>query len=112
LWLVPIAAVILFLIWPDMQFGHGDIVTSVLLVGLGPVTAIPLLLFGLAASRVPLSWMGFMQYLAPTLQFIIGVVVMQEPMPLPRLIGFALVWIGLIVLSLDSVRHARAVRTK
>ena len=112
LWLLPIAAVILVIVWPTMQFGHGDVGTSLLLAGLGPVTAIPLLLFGLAASRLPLSWMGFMQYLAPTLQFIIGVVVMHEPMPTARWIGFALVWTGLIVLSLDSVRHARAVRIK
>lgn len=112
LWLTPIAVVILVLVWPTMQFGHGDLATTLLLVGLGPVTAIPLLLFGLAASRVPLSWMGFMQYLAPTLQFIIGVAVMSEPMPAARWAGFALVWIALTVLSLDSVRHARAVRTK
>lgn len=112
LWLLPIAVVILVIVWPTMQFGHGDVGTSLLLAGLGPVTAIPLLLFGLAASRLPLSWMGFMQYLAPTLQFIIGVVVMHEPMPTARWIGFALVWTGLIVLSLDSVRHARAVRIK
>lgn len=112
MWLAPVAAVILALSWPSMQFGHGDIATTLLLVGLGPVTAIPLLLFGYAASKVPLAWMGFMQYVAPTLQFIVGVVVMHEPMPLPRLIGFALVWTGLIFLSLDSLRHARSVRTK
>ena len=112
LWLIPIAAVILIIVWPDMQFGHGDALTSVLLAGLGPVTAIPLLLFGLAASRVPLSWMGFMQYLAPTLQFIIGVFVMHEPMPLPRLIGFALVWTGLVVLVVDGLRAERRKRLR
>lgn len=111
LWLVPIAVVILALTWPTLQFGHGDPLTTVLLIGLGPVTAIPLLLFGFAASKVPLAWMGFMQYVAPTLQFLVGVLIMHEPMPLPRLIGFALVWIGLIFLSLDSLRHARTNRT-
>ncbi len=112
LWLVPVAIVILVISWPTLQFGHGDALTSVLLVGLGPVTAIPLLLFGYAASKVPLAWMGFMQYLAPSLQFMVGVVIMHEPMPLPRLLGFALVWVGLIFLSLDSWRHARSIRTK
>lgn len=110
LWLVPVAAVILVINWPTVQFGHGDPLTTALLIGLGPVTAIPLLLFGYAASKVPLAWMGFMQYVAPTLQFIVGVAIMHEPMPLPRLIGFALVWTGLIFLSYDSLRHARSVR--
>ncbi|MEY4476742.1 MAG: EamA family transporter RarD [Actinomycetota bacterium] len=111
LWLAPVAIGILAFSWPTVQFGHGDIWTTVLLIGLGPVTAIPLLLFGYAASKVPMAWMGFMQYFAPTIQFIVGVVVMHEPMPLPRLIGFALVWTGLIFLSLDSLRHARAIRS-
>jgi chloramphenicol-sensitive protein RarD len=111
LWLAPVAIGILAISWPTVQFGHGDIWTTVLLVGLGPVTAIPLLLFGYAASKVPMAWMGFMQYFAPTIQFIVGVAVMHEPMPLPRLIGFALVWTGLIILSLDSLRHARAIRS-
>ena len=110
LWLAPVAVVILAISWPTIQFGHGDPVTTALLIGLGPVTAIPLLLFGYAASKVPMAWMGFMQYFAPTIQFIVGVVVMHEPMPPARLAGFALVWAGLIVLSLDSIRHARAVR--
>ena len=110
LWLAPVAVVILAISWPTIQFGHGDPVTTALLIGLGPVTAIPLLLFGYAASKVPMAWMGFMQYFAPTIQFIVGVVVMHEPMPAARLAGFALVWAGLIVLSLDSIRHARAVR--
>jgi chloramphenicol-sensitive protein RarD len=110
LWLAPVATIILALSWPTIQFGHGDPVTTALLVGLGPVTAIPLLLFGYAASKVPMAWMGFMQYFAPTIQFIVGVVVMHEPMPAARLAGFALVWTGLIVLSLDSIRHARVAR--
>lgn len=110
LWLAPVAVVILAISWPTIQFGHGDPVTTALLVGLGPVTAIPLLLFGYAASKVPMAWMGFMQYFAPTIQFIVGVVVMHEPMPAARLAGFALVWTGLIVFSLDSIRHARVTR--
>jgi chloramphenicol-sensitive protein RarD len=71
------------------------------------VTAIPLLLFGYAASKVPLSWMGFMQYVSPTLQFLVGVVVMSEPMPPVRLLGFALVWVGLLILMVDAVVRNR-----
>lgn len=112
LWLVPVAVIILAITWPTLQFGHGDPLTSILLVGLGPVTAVPLLLFGFAASKVPLAWMGFMQYVAPTIQFIVGVVIMGEPMPPARLLGFALVWTALIVLSMDSVRFARAARNR
>ena len=111
-WLVPVAVGILAFSWPTVQFGHGDIWTTVLLIGLGPVTAIPLLLFGYAASKVPMAWMGFMQYFAPTIQFIVGVAVMHEPMPTARWIGFALVWTGLGVLVFDSLRAERRKRLR
>ncbi len=109
-WLVPVALVLVGMeaVAGSLNFGDGDIWTTVLLIGLGPVTAIPLLLFGFAASKVPLSWLGFMQYVAPTLQFLIGVFVMGEPMPPIRLLGFALVWIGLLMLMIDAaVRNRR-----
>jgi chloramphenicol-sensitive protein RarD len=104
-WLVPVALVFVSVeaVAGTLNFGDGDVRTTVLLIGLGPVTAIPLLLFGFASSKVPLSWMGFMQYLAPTLQFVIGVFVMNEPMPPIRLLGFALVWVGLLILMVDAV---------
>lgn len=108
-WLVPVAVVFVTVeaLAGSLNFGDGDVWTTVLLIGLGPVTAIPLLLFGFAASKVPLSWMGFMQYLAPTLQFLIGVFVMNEPMPPVRLLGFALVWVGLLILMVDVVVRNR-----
>ncbi len=108
-WLVPVALVFVSVeaVAGTLNFGEGDVWTTVLLIGLGPVTAIPLLLFGFASSKVPLSWMGFMQYLAPTLQFVIGVFVMNEPMPPIRLLGFALVWVGLLVLMVDAVARNR-----
>jgi chloramphenicol-sensitive protein RarD len=107
LWLVPVAIAFLSIAGASgtLNFGNGDIGQTMLLAMLGPVTAIPLLLFGFAASKVPMSWMGFMQYIAPTLQFIIGAFVMHEPMPVARWIGFALVWIGLIALTFDLVRR-------
>lgn len=108
-WLVPVALVFVSVeaVAGTLNFGDDNVWTTILLIGLGPVTAIPLLLFGFASSKVPLSWMGFMQYLAPTLQFLIGVFVMNEPMPPIRLLGFALVWVGLLILMVDAVARNR-----
>lgn len=78
-----------------------------LLAGTGFVTAVPLLLFGAAANRVPLSTIGLMQYLAPVLQFVIGVAVRHEEMPTSRYVGFALVWVALLVLVADAAAGAR-----
>jgi chloramphenicol-sensitive protein RarD len=108
-WLVPVAVVLVSIdaFAGTLDFGAHDVWSTILLIGLGPVTAIPLLLFGFASSKVPLSWMGFMQYVAPTLQFLIGVFVMHEPMPPVRLLGFALVWVGLLALMVDAVLRNR-----
>lgn len=108
-WLVPVAVVLVSIdaLAGTLDFGAHDVWSTVLLIGLGPVTAIPLLLFGFASSKVPLSWMGFMQYVAPTLQFLIGVFVMGEPMPPVRLLGFALVWVGLLALMIDAILRNR-----
>lgn len=78
-----------------------------LLATSGVVTAIPLLLFGAAARRLPLSTIGLLQYIGPALQFLIGVWIYHEPMPLSRLIGFALVWTALAVLTFDGLRNGR-----
>jgi len=69
------------------------------------VTATPLILFAAGARRIPLSYLGLLQYLGPMLQFITGVVFLHEPMPLERWIGFGIVWIALIVLATDTVVH-------
>jgi chloramphenicol-sensitive protein RarD len=71
----------------------------------GVVTAVPLLFFAGAASRLPLSTLGVLQYLTPTLQLLIGVYVQHEAMPASRLIGFVLVWVALIMLTADGWRH-------
>jgi chloramphenicol-sensitive protein RarD len=84
----------------------------VLLVLLGPVTAIPLLLFSGAVTRIPLSVVGLLQYTTPTLQFLIGVTVAGEHMPTSRWIGFALVWLALMVLSADALRAAQRSRAE
>jgi chloramphenicol-sensitive protein RarD len=73
----------------------------------GLVTAVPLLLFGAAASRVPLTTLGVLQYLAPTMQFLLGVTLLDEPLPLVKLLGFVLVWLGVALFTADLVRHHR-----
>jgi chloramphenicol-sensitive protein RarD len=86
-------------------FLSGGPVHSLLLVSTGLVTAVPLLFFGAAANRVPLTVLGILQYLAPTLQFICGVAIQNEPMPASRWAGFALVWVGLMVFAVDAFRQ-------
>ncbi|WP_199422641.1 EamA family transporter RarD [Actinotalea solisilvae] len=77
------------------------------LVASGVITAVPLLLFGGAARRLPLSVVGMLQYLAPTLQFLVGVLWFGEEMPLARWVGFGLVWLALVVLTADGLRQTR-----
>ena len=73
----------------------------------GLVTALPLLCFGGAATRVPLTTLGLLQYVAPTLQFLLGITVAGEPMSASRWIGFAVIWAALVLFSLDTVRSRR-----
>ncbi len=81
-----------------------------LLASTGAVTALPLLLFGAAATRIPLSTLGLLQYLAPTLHLALGVWFFGEPMPLDRLLGFVLIWIGLALFTADTLRRQREER--
>ena len=92
-------------------FLHTDAASDVLLVGTGLVTAIPLLMFAAAAQRIPLSVVGIVQYIAPTLQFLLGVLVYGEPFTSAKLIGFGLVWAALILFGVEGLlaRRARAV---
>jgi chloramphenicol-sensitive protein RarD len=109
LWLTPIAVGLLIFVYLQGELTIGTLGaghTALLLVA-GAVTSIPLLFFGAAARRLPLSVIGLMQYLAPVLQFLFGVVIMNEPMPPERWIGFGLVWIALIVLSADALNNRR-----
>ena len=86
--------------------GHG-VGHVLLLVVAGPVTAVPLMLYGAAARRVPLSTIGVLMYLNPVLQFLWGVLAVGEPMPATRWIGFVLVWAALVVFTVDLVRSGR-----
>lgn len=107
--LLPVALVgmVAFQVTGEAAFLDGSVGRDALLVSLGVVTAVPLLLFATAASRIPLSLLGLLQYLTPTMQLLSGVVVFHEPMPAERLAGFVLVWIALILLATDALRTAR-----
>jgi chloramphenicol-sensitive protein RarD len=88
-------------------FTSGGAGHALLLVAGGVVTAIPLILFGAAAIRIPLSTIGLMQYIAPTMHFIIGVAIYGEAMPAGRVAGFVLVWVALVLLTVDALRTLR-----
>jgi chloramphenicol-sensitive protein RarD len=94
------------------QFGHDGPGAALLLASAGVVTAIPLLFFAAAARRVPLTVLGLLQYLAPVLQFLTGVLLYDEPMPASRLAGFALVWAALVVLTFDGLANRRRGRRR
>lgn len=78
-----------------------------LMLSAGPVTALPLLLYGMSARRIPLSTLGVLMYLNPTLQFLWGVLVVGEQMPPVRWAGFGLIWVALAVFTVDLVRRSR-----
>lgn len=86
-------------------FGHASSLTTFLLILSGIVTAIPLILFASGAPLVPLTTIGILQYIAPTIQFLIGVFVYNEPFNLSKLIGFGLVWLALIIFTLEGLSH-------
>jgi chloramphenicol-sensitive protein RarD len=90
----------------DHGTGH-----TLLLMSMGPVTAVPLLFFAGAVTRVPLTVMGMLQYLAPVLQFLVGLLIAGEAMPASRWIGFGLVWAAIVVFSADGLRAARRARS-
>ncbi len=77
------------------------------MVGAGAVTTIPLLLFASAAQRIPLTTIGILQYINPTMQFLLGIFVYKEPFTHDRLIGFGIVWAGLILFWLEGLYARR-----
>ncbi len=93
-----------------LAFGQHGVGQAVAMLSAGIVTAVPLLMFAAGTRRLPLVAVGLAQYLTPVLQFVIGVAILGEPMPLERWIGFALVWVALLILSVDMVRAGRASR--
>jgi chloramphenicol-sensitive protein RarD len=94
--------------WGSPHPGWGsDANTTWLLVAGGAVTAIPLLLFAVAARRMSYSVLGFIQYIGPTLQFLCGALIYNEPLTTPRVVSFALIWLALAIFSWDALRRMR-----
>ena len=108
--LAPVAAIYLAVLAArgDGQLGHATFGTQLLLLATGVVTVGPLLLFTSAARRLPLSTMGFLQFIGPTLQFVLAVAVYGEPFTRDQLIAFGCIWLGLAAFSVDLVQHTRA----
>ena len=90
---------------PGLQFGQHGFWGATGLIFFGVMTAIPLILFGSAAKHLPLSYIGLMQYMTPTIQFILALTVFHEAMPIANWIGFGLVWGALTVLTADMLRQ-------
>jgi chloramphenicol-sensitive protein RarD len=89
------------------SFGH-DVPTSLLLAGAGVLTAVPLLLFALAARRMDLSTLGFVQFLAPTIAFVLGLTVFDEPLRPVQLASFVLIWGAIALFSWDLLNRRAA----
>jgi chloramphenicol-sensitive protein RarD len=102
---------LIFLLWLAGQgqgaLGHDHAAISLLLIGSGAATAIPLIFFTAAAQRIPLSLVGILQYLAPTLQFLIGVFIYHESFGRTRLIGFSLIWAALLLYTVEGLYQRR-----
>ncbi len=106
--MLPLAA--LFLLLPDSGSSHafasGNLPLTLMLVAAGPVTAIPLLLFAFGARRIPLSVVGLLQYIGPSIQMMLGVWLYHEPFGSERQVGFALIWTALALYSLEALWRA------
>ena len=111
--LVLLPAAALFLLLPDAGSSHAfgnDLSLTLLLISAGPVTAIPLLMFAYGARRIPLSLVGLLQYIGPSIQLLLGVWLYHEPFAGAKLAGFALIWLGLALYSGEAL--LRGWRTK
>jgi chloramphenicol-sensitive protein RarD len=102
---------VLYLLFADSQgygaFGHLGWNVTILLALVGVITALPLLLFGMAARSIPLSLLGILQYIAPTVQFLLGIFLFQEPFSITLLIGYAIIWLALIIFTIEGALERR-----
>ena len=107
--LAPVAAA--YIAWlvatGHSSFGNHGAGHALLLTTPGVITAVPLMLFGAAAIRVSMVSLGLLQYLAPTIQFALGLLVFHEAMPASRWIGFGLVWVALVIFTVEALNHRR-----
>lgn len=105
-----LAFLVLLGVQGTLAFGHEGTLNTMLLIGTGVVTAIPLLMFGAAAVRLSLTTIGILQYLGPILQFIFGLTIFGEEMGTARWIGFVMVWSALVIFTYDAMRTRRRAR--
>jgi chloramphenicol-sensitive protein RarD len=101
------AAIVIWSLQGHSTFPAPDVLTNLWLIALGPITAVPLLLFAAGARRLSMTTLGLLQYIGPSIQFVLGVWVFHEPFTPARLAGFALIWIALLVYSADGWRVTR-----
>jgi chloramphenicol-sensitive protein RarD len=104
---IAIAFLVVLSVRGDSHFSGYGLGHTLLLVGTGVVTALPLVLFGGSATRVPLTTLGLLQYIAPIAQFVLGLLVFHEDMSTARWVGFILVWSALSILTGESISHRR-----
>jgi len=90
------------------SFPAPDLLTNLWMIALGPITAVPLLLFAAGARRLSMATLGIVQYIGPSIQFALGVTVFHEPFSATRLLGFGCIWLALVIYSLDGWRIARS----
>ena len=108
----PVAVIYLIVMQAGVSgaFLHNGTAVDVLLVGSGIVTTIPLLMFASAAKQIPLTLVGLLQYIAPTIQFLIGVFVYKESFDFAHFIGFSIVWVALIIFAVESYLANRRIQ--
>lgn len=112
MWMTPVAIIQLMIVSNLVGlsfFGYG-LTHTLLLASAGVVTAVPLIMFGAGARRLPLTAIGLIQYSTPVFSFLMAVFVLHEPMPPVRWVGFFIIWVALIVLTTDMLRHGKANR--
>ena len=107
--LAPLAALVLSSVAQHgtASFPAPDVLTNAWMIALGPITAVPLLLFAAAARRLSMATLGIVQYLGPSIQFVVGLWAFREPFSTERLAGFALIWLALVLYTLDGWRVSR-----
>ena len=102
-----------YLIWCEFHganwLGHTTLGMHTLLILGGPITAIPLVLFAFGARRIPYSTVGLLQYIGPTIQLMLAVLVFHEPFSQTRMVGFALIWTALAIYAIDGLWRSRKV---
>ncbi len=105
---VPAAA---FLVWEELAgrgaLAHSGFLRDVMMVGAGPITTIPLLLFAAGVRQIPLTLVGMLQYINPTMQISIGILLYKEPFTSAQLLGFGLVWSALVLLAVEAYATSR-----